>query len=323
MSYLIDFKKSFDKEINSYLDKKIRYADDIDPKSNLIYKIIKEFINNGGKRFRPALFYFASQSYSNKDPKEILTLSFVFEFIQTFALIHDDIIDNSDLRRGKSTVHKKYGVSTAILTGDMALMLADEIFYSFSCKKEIISLYNELKQELLIGEYLDTIKIKDVIKIMELKTARYSFIKPVFIALSLADANSKIIEKWTKFLKEIGILFQMKDDFEGLFGEEKNIGKPVDSDIEEGKQTLLIQQLLKRINQNEKKRFNSFFGKKTIATEDFRWLKKTMMKYKIPSYFQQEIIRRSEKIKKNIDIFFPKKEITKLINEILDKIIYF
>ena len=323
MNYLINFKKSFDKEINSYVDKKIRYADDIDPKSSLILKIIKEFINNGGKRFRPALFYFAYRSYSNKDLKEILKLSFVFEFIQTFILIHDDIIDNSDLRRGKSTVHKKYDISTAILAGDMALMLADEIFYSFSHKKEIIYLYNELKQELLIGEYLDTIKIEDVIKIMELKTARYSFIKPVFIALSLADVNSKIIEKWTKFLKEIGILFQMKDDFEGLFGEEKNIGKPVDSDIKEGKQTLLIQQLLKRINQNEKKRFNSFFGKKTIATEDFRWLKKTMMKYKIPSHFQQEIIRRSEKIKKNIDIFFPKKEITKLINEILDKIIYF
>ena len=124
---------------------------------------------------RPAIFYYAFLSYASQNSTKVLKLSFIFELFHSFALIHDDIIDNSDLRRGKPTVHKKYDLSTAILAGDLALMLADEIFSQEITKLQIINLYNEFKQELVIGEYLDTIRIDDVNKIMELKTARYSF----------------------------------------------------------------------------------------------------------------------------------------------------
>jgi len=127
-------------------------------------------------------------------------LSFIFELFHSFALIHDDIIDNSDLRRGKPTVHKKYDLSTAILAGDLALMLADEIFSQEINKRKIIDLYNEFKQELLIGEYLDVAKIDNVNKIMELKTARYSLVKPAMIAFDLNQINKKEVERWEEIL---------------------------------------------------------------------------------------------------------------------------
>src|SRR3989339_411248 len=194
MKLLSDFKKQFDKEINIYLDKKIKLAEKIDKKASDLFKIIQEFINNGGKRLRPAIFYFAFLSYSPQNPTKILKLSFIFELFHSFALIHDDIIDNSNLRRGELTVHKKYNLSTAILAGDLALMLADEIFTEQIKGRKIIDLYNEFKQELLIGEYLDTVKIDDVDKIMELKTARYSFVKPAVIALNLSIVDKKEIK---------------------------------------------------------------------------------------------------------------------------------
>jgi geranylgeranyl diphosphate synthase type I len=320
MNLLTDFRKQFDKEINSYLNKKIITAEKIDKKGGVLYQVIKEFINNGGKRFRPAIFYFAYSSYSDKNLETALKLSFIFELFQGFALIHDDIIDKSDLRRGHPTVHKKYDLSTAVLAGDLALMLVDEIFSQEINKSETIKIFNEFKQELLIGQYLDTIKITDVNKIMELKTARYSFIKPAMIAFSLAQVDKKETEKWEKILNETGILFQMKDDLEGTLADEKILGKPTDSDIKEGKNTLLSEKFLERSNNLEKERFYKFFGKQNLRKEDFSWYKKTLVKYKIDKVFKEEIINRLTKVEKELEFYFPDKQLTQLMKEIIIKL---
>ena len=320
MNLLLNFKKQFDKEINIYLDKKIKLTEKIDEKGKDLFEVIKEFINNGGKRLRPAIFYYAFSSYSSQNLTAVLKLSFIFELFHSFALIHDDIIDKSDLRRGKPTVHKKYSLSTAILAGDLALMLADEIFSQEINKLEVTDLFNEIKQELLIGEYLDTAKIDDINKIMELKTARYSFIKPAIIALNLVNIDKKDVKKWEEILKETGILFQIKDDLEGTFADEKTLEKPTDSDIKERKSTLIIEKFLKKSNNKEKEHFYSFFGKRNFKKEELIWYKKTLVRYKIYDEIKEEIINGSNKIKNKLNRHFPNKKLTELMKEI---IIYF
>ena len=315
---LLDFNKQFDREINIYLDKKIESAEKIDKKGSDLLKIIKEFINNGGKRLRPAIFYYAFLSYASQNSAKVLKLSFIFELFHSFALIHDDIIDNSDLRRGKPTVHKKYDLSTAILAGDLALMLTDEIFSQEINKKKIIDLYNEFKQELLIGEYLDTVKINDVDKIMELKTARYSFVKPAMIAQHLAKVDQQEIDNWEEILGKTGILFQIKDDLDGTFANEKSLGKPIDSDIKEGKSTLVVEKFLKKSNSEEKKRFYSFFGKQNYKNEDLVWYKKTLIRYKIDDEIKNKIANESIEIENKLNLYFPDKLLTKLMKEILN-----
>src|SRR3989339_169181 len=318
MKLFLDFKTQFDKEINIYFDEKIKLAEKIDKKGSDLLKIIKEFVNNGGKRLRPAIFYYAFLSYSSQNPEKVLKLSFIFELFHSFALIHDDIIDNSDLRRGKPTVHKKYNLSTAILAGDLALMLADEIFSQEINKRKIIDLYNEFKQELLIGEYLDVAKIDNVNKIMELKTARYSLVKPAMIAFDLNQINKKEVERWEEILRKTGILFQIKDDFDGTFADEKSLGKPTDSDIKEGKNTLLIEKFLVKSNNKKKERFYSFFGKQNYKNEDLVWYKKTLIKYKIDDEIKNKIANESIEIENKLNLYFPDKILTKLIKEILD-----
>ena len=320
MNLLLNFKKQFDKEINIYLDKKIKLTEKIDEKGKDLFEVIKEFINNGGKRLRPAIFYYAFSSYSSQNLTAVLKLSFIFELFHSFALIHDDIIDKSDLRRGEPTVHKKYSLSTAILAGDLALMLADEIFSQEINKLEVTDLFNELKQELLIGEYLDTAKIDDINKIMELKTDRYSFIKPAIIALNLVNIDKKDVKKWEEILKETGILFQIKDDLEGTFADEKTLEKPTDSDIKERKSTLIIEKFLKKSNNKEKEHFYSFFGKQNFKKEELIWYKKTLVRYKIYDEIKEEIINGSNKIKNKLNRHFPNKKLTELMKEI---IIYF
>jgi len=318
MKLLTDFKKQFDKEINIYFDEKIKFAEKIDKKGSDLLKIVKEFINNGGKRTRPAIFYYAFLSYVSQNSAKVLKISFIFELFHSFALIHDDIIDNSDLRRGKPTVHKKYNLPTAILSGDLALMLADEIFSQEINKKKIADLYNEFKQELLIGEYLDTVKIKDFNKIMELKTAGYSFVKPAIIVLSLAKVEKDEIKKWEEVLRKTGILFQIKDDFDGTFAEEKSLGKPIDSDIKEGKSTLVVEKFLKKSNNEEKKHFYDFFGKTDLKKEELIWYKKTLIKYKIDDEIKNKIANESIEVENKLNLYFPDKLLTKLMKEILN-----
>lgn len=317
MKLLSDFKKQFDQEINNYLDEKIKLAKKIDEKAVDLYLIIKDFINNGGKRLRPAIFYYSLSSYYSQNLGKVLNLSLIFELFHSFALIHDDIIDNSDLRRGNMTVHKKYDLPTAILAGDLALMLADEIFTQEVKEQNTINLYNEFKQELLIGEYLDTIKINNVNKIMELKTSRYSFVKPATIAFGLAQIDKNENKKWEKILREMGILFQIKDDYDGVFGDEKKIGKSTDSDIYDGKNTLIIQRFLKKANDEDKKHFNSFFGKPNTNKKDIVWFKNSLKTYGVDHEFKDKILNDSKALEVELTKNFPDNYLNKLMKEIL------
>ncbi len=328
MKLLSNFQKKFNQEIKFYLEKKEKEFEKLDKKASLLIKIIKEFVERGGKRFRPAIFYFAYSSYSKEKLEEIFKLSFVFELFHTFALIHDDIIDSSDLRRNKETIHKKYDLSTAILTGDLSLMLADELFFNglenlnltSKRQKKAIDLYNQFKQEVLAGEYLDCQKISDVYKIMELKTAQYSFVKPATIGFNLAGIGEKEIIKWEKILKEAGILFQIKDDFVGVFGDAKIIGKPVDSDFKEGKNTIVVKKFLERCSTDEKTKFLSFFGKKPINKKNILWYKNSLQRHNIFNELNQQIVENAKGIDESLNLRPQKKPITKLLKVILLKI---
>jgi len=155
---------------------------------------------------------------------------------------------------------------------------------------------------------------------MDLKTARYSFMKPAMMGFVLADVSREEILKWEKILKEMGILFQIKDDFLGTFGEEKTIGKPVDSDIKEGKKTLIVEEFLNKCSDKEKKRFYSFFGKRQLGQKDFLWFKTLLFKYKVFDELKEQIIKSAKEIEKKLDLFFSKKYLTNLLKEILVKI---
>lgn len=323
MKDFADFKNKFNYSINNYLDNKIKWAKTIDSKSAFLIKIIKEFINRGGKRLRPAIFYFAYKSYSQTKLDNILLLSSVFELFHTFALIHDDIIDQSDQRRGKKTIHKQYNLATAILTGDLALILADEIFSTqienmqLKNKQKIIEIYNEYKQEIILGQYLDYIKAKDILKIMKLKTANYSFVKPALIGLSIAGVDNYQINKWKDILTEIGILFQLKDDYLGTFSDEKIIGKPITTDFIEGKNTLIVQYFKQIATKKELNHFLSVFGKNQSAIENLQWFKDILIKRKIDKKIQSFILSKSDVILNELNQNFKSILLRDLITKIL------
>lgn len=289
MRMLTVFQTEFARKINHYLDQKISYAKKFNEKGSEPIAIIKEFVANGGKRFRPALFYYAYSSYSQINLTSVYTLSFVFELFHTFGLIHDDIIDNSDSRRGYPTVHTKYDIPTAIMVGDISLMLTDELFFeglssielNHDQKSKIMAAYNSFKQETFIGEYLDYVKIDDYMKVAVLKTAFYSFVRPVEIGLLMAQVDNTVIQKWKIILEKLGLLFQIKDDYIGTFADEKKIGKSVTSDVAEGKNTMIVHIFKLKASVEEVAKFDTFFGEMKVGEEDFTWYLNLLRKYKV------------------------------------------
>ena len=133
---------------------------------------------------------------------------------------------------------------------------------SESIKKQSITLYNKYKQELLIGQYLDSKHLGSPEKIMLLKTAQYSFARPVEFGLLLADVPQKVIRKWETWMTKAGMAFQLRDDFEGIMGDEIKEGKSVVSDTEEGKNTFIVRLFKEKANKQEQERFYSFLENK-------------------------------------------------------------
>src|SRR3989344_3332312 len=261
------YKSQLDPFLNAYLDEKIAEASKIHPETTVLGEEIRRFVAAGGKRVRPAFAYSAYVASSGRSFEAILYASAALELLHAFALIHDDIIDKADLRRGEPSVHKafeyfhknrkfkgssqKFGIDTAILVGDLALSFADELLNTAPFPAERIrrakNYYDLMKKQVIYGEYLDVlapnkggVSEKDLLTILEYKTAKYTIERPLHIGAALAGSDEENFKVFTDYGVPLGQAFQIQDDIMGTFSSEGKIGKPVDSDLKEGKQTLLV-----------------------------------------------------------------------------------
>lgn len=263
-------------------------------------------MNKDGKFIRAALIALGYYSKNEKSSsKEYLPLATAYETFQTSILIHDDIIDNADLRRGKITIPKSYSNefeksnnntddfsqrkthianSLGICIGDLGFYLASKILISnYKNNKNfdrILDLYNTIVINTIKGEIIDVLlpfneqycnvektTEDDVMEIYKLKTAWYSIIGPFSLGMVLADYSDEEIKQMQELLYKLGIAFQIKDDILGIFGDEKELGKPSSSDVTEFKQTILYSY----IAQNDEKALNEllkYYGKENLTKED-------------------------------------------------------
>lgn len=278
--------------IRGFFDQRIASADSGFMKE--MYGFISEYSLRDGKRIRPVLLLNSYYGYRKglKKHKEIIKLGSVVEMMHSLLLIQDDIIDRSDLRRGEKSMHvllgEKYShmTSNPLIGQDIASVLADVIF---SCCIEIISsadLRRNVKDSFLEvfartyektawGQILDSLNSMPrtvdpqsdaPIKICLMKTAYYTMVYPLIMGYVLSGENNRSeMKNIEAFAAPLGVAFQIRDDLLGVFGVEKDTGKPNDSDILEGKMTLLIQNTVQKLADRERDRFVRIFlhGEKT------------------------------------------------------------
>ncbi|HYP24694.1 MAG TPA: polyprenyl synthetase family protein, partial [Actinomycetota bacterium] len=204
----------------------------------------------GGKRLRPAFCYWGYRVAGGEHGDAILRAASSLELLHTFAIVHDDIMDAADERRGEEAVHARHGVGVGILVGDLALVLADDAFMGAGFPAEAtaraFAAYSRMRQEVIAGQYLDLtyaarsdITVEDARRVAVLKSGRYSIEEPLAIGAALAGAPDDFVARLAAFGGPLGEAFQLRDDLLGTFGDRSHVGKPVDSDIVEGKRNVL------------------------------------------------------------------------------------
>lgn len=237
----------------------------------------------GGKLIRGGLVFLGQELAGGEPGKQTLVVGSAMELLQSAFLIHDDIMDRDQLRRGMPSVFWQYreaarergladayhyGESMGICAGDCAFFLALRILsapdlppgLAAYCCKEVYAVGLAQMKDVDYGSFPDIPDEADILTLYTWKTGRYSFSLPLVLGAMLAGAPQDFITSLEKLGESLGIAFQMRDDELGLFGTEASLGKPIGSDIREGKKTLLITLAVSRMESEARGRFNSIFG---------------------------------------------------------------
>ncbi|MDD5253682.1 MAG: polyprenyl synthetase family protein [Candidatus Nanoarchaeia archaeon] len=308
------YKEKVNKELISFLNKKLEENKKIHPSVKEIIENITEYTMRKGKRIRPLTAIFAYKCF--KDDDKIILPSLSLELIQSYLLIHDDIMDKSDLRRGLPTIHKIYekkdkslGNPAAILAGDIC---SSYIYYpvlnsGFNPEEKIkaINYISWILERECLGQSLDVIpnfkelKERDIWNIYELKTATYTMQGPIYLGAVLANAPEEKIKKLQAYAYNIGVAFQLQDDINGIFNDVKETGK-TNSDAKEGKKTLLIIKTLELCNKKEKEFILEKWGTENISQKELEKIKEIIKSSGALSYCNEKVISLIEKGKSSI-----------------------
>jgi geranylgeranyl diphosphate synthase type I len=240
---------------------------------------IARVVRLGGKRLRPAFCYWGYRAADGAHGASIVRIGSALELLHTFALVHDDIMDAADTRRGEPSTQAAHTPDFALLVGDLALVLADDAFTSAhfegSAGQRAFAAYMRMKHEVIAGQYLDyevarTGEITSAIarRIAVLKSGLYSVVEPLTIGALLAGADAPVVAALREFGAPLGEAFQLRDDLLGLFGDATEVGKPVGSDVREGKRTLLYVRALELSSPEQRQWLASRWGAADLAAAE-------------------------------------------------------
>jgi geranylgeranyl diphosphate synthase type I len=262
----------------------LAYANKVSKKvEDLIYEVIKgepkslydsalHYIKAGGKRIRPLIAVLSARISGGSEEIAIPGAAAV-EVLHTFTLVHDDIIDRDEFRRGVPTVHKVWGTEMAIVSGDLLFAyayrcLVKSLDYGVAVDRIVkaVDMLTDAAITVAEGQALDMllpvfdrVDVDKYIEMVEKKTAAL-FASSATIGAVLAGGSEDVIRKLRESMINAGIAFQIRDDILGLLGDEKVLGKPVFSDIREGKMTILVIYALNQIDGKKSKRLRDVLG---------------------------------------------------------------
>lgn len=294
-----DLLAPYQTQINEYLaslfDKKIAEASRISNHTGEIAIAAKEYTLRGGKRLRPIFCIYGYKCLSDTNIDAIVKASISLELMQSYLLIHDDIMDEDELRRGKTTFHiicknlcerefgstksLRFGENIAIVAGDLIQAYGEEILATSPFNSEYVrralARYATIVENVGYGQILDltaerkgSFNEDEILTIHKLKTASYTVEGPLHIGALLAGANDADLQILSDYGIPLGLAFQIQDDILGLFGSEEKTGKPVGSDVQEGKKTLLILHALENGTEDEKEFILKALGNERITAAD-------------------------------------------------------
>ncbi len=262
-----------ERALADFLDRRRRELAGIDPGLLPCIEAITEFIS-GGKRLRAAFCYWGWRAAGGADGPPIFAAAAALELLQASALAHDDLMDASDTRRGRPSVHRqfagwhqaagwhgsaeRFGAGAAILAGDLLLAWSDEMYHGSGLPPVALEsgrpVLDTMRTEVFAGQFLDMLgqaagstAVASALRVVEYKSAKYTIERPLHLGAALAAAagrlpsgGGELAAAFTGYGIPLGVAFQLRDDILGVFGDPSQTGKPVSDDIREGKRTVLV-----------------------------------------------------------------------------------
>ena len=278
----IDLVKRVDATLRGYLEQRSEELERVHESVALAGETLRDFVLNGGKRVRPTFAWWgwrgAGGDPDGAEADSVLRAISALELVQANALLHDDVMDGSNTRRGRPTAHVaftarhrdhgwlgrpgRFGESAAILLGDLALAWADDMFHGagldVSAHHSAQPVWAGMRTEMMGGQYLDLWvqatgeqSTDAALRVCRFKTAAYTIERPLHLGAALGGAPAELVQAYRRFGADIGVAFQLRDDLLGVFGDPVVTGKPAGDDIREGKRTLLLALAIGSANRTE------------------------------------------------------------------------
>ena len=261
-----DLRQRIHKALAEFLAKQVSALEAIGAELGPVGAALQEFVLDGGKRVRPAFCYWGWRGAGGPDNDEIVTAASALELVHSGALIHDDVMDASDTRRGRPAIHRRFernhvasgwrgdpaafGTSAAILLGDLCLIWADQMLLASGLPGESLvrgrPTFDLMQSEVMAGQYLDVVEqargtgsVESALRVARYKTAKYTIERPLQLGAELAGAGRAVITAYSAYGVPLGEAFQLRDDILGVFGDPAETGKPAGDDLRQGKRTVL------------------------------------------------------------------------------------
>lgn len=241
-----------------------------------LYEPISYSLTTGGKRIRPLLCVLSANLFTSEINDSILWPAIGLETFHGFTLLHDDIMDHADIRRGKPTVVKKWGENVAILSGDAMLIQAYKLIAQAPKEKlpQVLQFFNRVAAQVCEGQQYDMDNAElclseenDYLSMIRLKTA-VLLAEVCYIGAILGDAQETDAQLLYAFGENLGMAFQLQDDYLDTFGDEQSFGKKIGGDIVEGKQTFLVAKALQSMNPQDADLLKELLKTKSLSSCD-------------------------------------------------------
>ncbi|WP_327069582.1 polyprenyl synthetase family protein [Kitasatospora sp. NBC_01250] len=289
---------------------------------------LRDFLLDGGKRLRPAFCYWGWRGAGGEDGTDpagagstgIANAAAALELLQASALVHDDLMDRSDTRRGLPSMHRRfealhreqgwrgdreqYGAAAALLLGDLLLIWCDQLFVRCGLDAAAVlaakPVFDLMRTEVMAGQYLDVLEpvagdstddlaLTRATTVLHFKSAKYTIERPLQVGARLAGASEELVAAYGDFGLPLGEAFQLRDDLLGVFGDPAVTGKPAGDDLREGKRTLLVALALRALPRAEAARLDGRLGAADLTAAEIAELSALVAASGAPAQVEQRI----------------------------------
>ncbi len=311
-----------DSALTAYLDGRAATLAAVGAELAPVAEQARRFVLDGGKRLRPMFAYWGWRSVRavDDDDSALVTAAASLELLHACALVHDDVMDASDTRRGKPATHAAFaamhraagwtgdadvfGAAAAILLGDLLMSWSDGMFASADLPDEVARrarrVFDDMRELVMAGQYLDVLvqarggfDAADALRVAEFKTSKYTIEGPLHLGAAVAGAPVETFAALTRYGLPLGEAFQLRDDVLGVFGDPEATGKPAGDDLREGKRTLLVALAMQEATPEQARLLRAGLGDRGIDETGIDALREVIVATGALARVEERITRRA------------------------------